>query len=126
MINDIFMNVGGDIESLLYADDGAIWKRGRNIRHVINCIQSAILQVERWSYNWGFKMSVTKSCYMLFTRKKKVDNVQLKLYGHNMERVSEFKYLGLWFDEKCLWKNLNLLSMEEERELRLKRTEEIL
>lgn len=50
-------------------------------------------------------MSVTKSCYMLFTRKKKVDNVQLKLYGHNMERVSEFKYLGLWFDEKCLWKN---------------------
>ena len=50
-------------------------------------------------------MSVAKSCYMLFTKKRKIDNVQLKLYGHNIERVSEFKYLGLWLDEKCLWKN---------------------
>lgn len=22
-----------------------------------------------------------------------------------MERVAEFKYLGLWFDEKCIWNN---------------------
>lgn len=105
MINNIFINVGRDIGSSLYADDGAIWKRGKNIRHVTNSIQSAILKVERWSYDWGFKMSVAKSCYMFFTRKRRINNVQLKLYGQNMERVKEFKYLGLWFDEKCVWKN---------------------
>ncbi len=22
-----------------------------------------------------------------------------------MDRASEFKYLGLWFDEKCVWRN---------------------
>lgn len=39
MINNTFMNVGGDTGSSLYADDGALWKRGKNTRHVINCIQ---------------------------------------------------------------------------------------
>lgn len=31
MINDFFLNVDRDIGSSLYADDGAIWKRGKNI-----------------------------------------------------------------------------------------------
>lgn len=95
MINNIFINVGRDIGSSLYADDGAIWKRGKHIRHVTNSIQNAILKVERWSYDWGFKMSVAKSCYMFFTRKRRINNIQFKLYGQNMERVKEFKYLGL-------------------------------
>lgn len=38
MINDIFENVGTGIGYALYADDGAIWKRGKNIRHVINSV----------------------------------------------------------------------------------------
>ncbi len=42
---------------------------------------------------------------MLFTRKKRTDKVQLKLYSQSMERVTKFKYLGLWFDEKCIWRN---------------------
>ncbi len=70
-----------------------------------NSIQSETLKVERWSYDWGFKMSVEKSCYMLFTRKRRLDNVQLKLYGQSMERVTEFRYLGLWFVEKCIRRN---------------------
>ncbi len=60
MINDIFENVGKGIWYSLYADDGAIWKRGNNIRHMINNIQNAIIRIERWTYDWGFKMSVAK------------------------------------------------------------------
>ena len=41
-------------------------------------IGRAIKKVERWSNNWGFKMSESKSC--------------------------KFKYLGLWFDSKYTWK----------------------
>ncbi len=99
------MNVGKDIGSSLYADDGAKCKRVKNIKHVTNSIQSAIFNIERWSYKWGFKMSIEKSCYMLFTRKKRTDKIKLQLYGQNMERVTKFKYLGLWFDEKCIWRN---------------------
>lgn len=55
---------------------------------VIRCIQGAVLKVERWSHDWGFRTSLTKSCYVLFTRKRRID-VQLPLCGQNMERVSE-------------------------------------
>ncbi len=29
----------------------------------------------------------------------------LQLCGSYLEKVSTFKYLGLWFDEKCIWKD---------------------
>jgi retron-type reverse transcriptase len=34
LINDVFSNVGKGIGTCLYAEDGAIWKRRRNISHV--------------------------------------------------------------------------------------------
>ena len=104
MINDIFMNVDRRIGSALYADDGAVWVRGRNTKHVMGIMKKAIKEVEEWSYNWGFKLSVSKSCYMIFSKKRGVGNQNLTLYGQNMERVDHFKYLGVWLDEKGTWK----------------------
>lgn len=89
MINDIFSDIDIDINAALYADDGAIWKRGRNINHVIKNMQGALQIVERWSYNWGFKISVTNSCFMLSTRKKAPININISLYGQPLERESE-------------------------------------
>lgn len=60
---------------------------GDILKNVPNCIQSAILNVERRSYDRGFQTS----CYMLDTRKERPDNVQLKRHGQNMERGTEFK-----------------------------------
>lgn len=34
IINDVFSQVQGDIVRLLFVDDGALWKRGKNINHV--------------------------------------------------------------------------------------------
>lgn len=31
MINDVFVNIPMDVESSLFADDGELWKRGRNV-----------------------------------------------------------------------------------------------
>lgn len=50
---------------------------------------------------------VLYTCF--FTRKIRLDNVQLKLYGQTMERLTEFKYLGLWFHEKYMWRNVKLV-----------------
>lgn len=104
MINDIFMNLDRRIGSALYADDGAIWVRGRDAIRVRSKIKEAIGEVEQWSYNWGFKLSTSKSCHMIFTRKKGIDKQKLQLYGHNMETVDHFKYLGIWLDQKGTWK----------------------
>uniref|UniRef100_A0A0E9XHX0 Uncharacterized protein n=1 Tax=Anguilla anguilla TaxID=7936 RepID=A0A0E9XHX0_ANGAN len=44
---------------------------------------------------------------MLFTRAKNIDYNSLHIStanGSNIERVTEYKYLGIWFDEKLTFK----------------------
>ena len=103
MMDDVFCSLGVGIKFAIYADDGAICKRGRNLGHVVSAMQKAIRQVESWTLDWGFRLSVEKSCYMLIARRRKLDHARLQLYGQDLERVDTFKYLGLWIDTKCTW-----------------------
>ena len=73
---------------------------GQGAAIVFGKIKQAIGKIEQWSYNWGFKLSTSKYCYMLLTRKKGIDKQSLKLYGQHMEKVDNFKYLGIWLDQK--------------------------
>lgn len=104
MINDVFKNVSPDIVVSLYADDGALWRRGGNVNLVVNKIQQAIMEVEKWAGDWGFKFSISKTCCEFFTNKKVASNVKLYLYGEPLERVEVVRYLGLWFDTKLTWR----------------------
>ncbi len=79
MINYVFSQVPPDISRSLFADDGALWKRGRNVGHIKIKIQEAISVVEKWSYSWGFKFSVEKTKSLIFTRKKKeINGIEVK------------------------------------------------
>lgn len=95
MINDVFEEVPPGINTALYANDGIMWKRGRILSFNLDRIQEATEIVERWSLEWGFKFSLSKTYYQIFTRKKIRENKQLKLYGSTLEKVSKFKYLGM-------------------------------
>lgn len=100
VISPILFNImiNGCIRSALYADDG------RNVSYVLGNIRKAIREVEMWSYKWGFKMSTRKSCYMMFTKKRKCHDERLTLYEQPMVNVNEFKYLELLFDSRSPWK----------------------
>jgi hypothetical protein len=100
MINDVFSNVGRGIGASLWS----YLEEGKEC-HVIKYIQQAIVDVERWLIDWGFKLSVAKSSCMFFSKKNVADNIQLLLYGQSIGRVSEYKYLGLWFNERYTWKH---------------------
>ncbi|XDV52299.1 hypothetical protein PO909_021042 [Leuciscus waleckii] len=102
MINDVFSQVQGDIGQSLFADDGALWKRGRNINHIKGKIQEAINVVERWSIAWGFKFAIGKTKTIFFTRKRGVE-AQVKMYGQDIVKSSQVKFLGMWFDDKLTW-----------------------
>ena len=86
----------------MFADDGALWKRGKNINHIINKMQQAVNMVEKWSYSWGFKFSVEKTKTLMFTKKRGV-GTQIKIYRQRIEKVKVFRFLGVWFDEKLTW-----------------------
>lgn len=43
----------------------------------------------------GLKFSVSKT-HMLFTKDKRTEYLDLKLYDQTLERVPVFKYLAVW------------------------------
>ena len=87
----------------MFADDGALWKRGRNVMHIISKVQSAIDGVTEWGFDWGCRFSVEKTQTVFFTRKRIEDGMKLWMYGKELERVGSFKYLGVIFDSRVTW-----------------------
>ena len=60
MIYDIFENIPTGMERSLFADDGAIWKKGGNTDHLVKKLQEGIDQLGKWGAECGFKFSVEK------------------------------------------------------------------
>lgn len=56
IVNDMFGEVVVGFGRSLFADDGAIWKRGRNVNYVMGQMQQALSKVEQWAGRWGFKI----------------------------------------------------------------------
>lgn len=75
MINDVFEGIHPGIKTALYADDGAMWKRGRNVKYTVKTIQEAIEIVENWSSEWGFRFSISKTCCQFFTKKRIAEKI---------------------------------------------------
>lgn len=104
MINDMFSALSQGVGRSLYADDGALWVRGRNVPFIAQKLQGELDTVVKWAVAWGFKISVAKSQFVVFSRSIKKWDVSLSLYGSPLEEVDCFKYLGVWFDSKLNWK----------------------
>ena len=102
MINYIFIKVPLDIRSL-FADDGALWKRGRNMEHAVRKVQVALDKVVEWGYEWGCRFSVEKTQTDVFTRSRIQDGMKLRMYGTHLERVGTFQFLGALFYSRLTW-----------------------
>lgn len=48
MIHDVFSKAAADTGSSLSVDDGASWKRGRNVARVIVKVREAVDEVVEW------------------------------------------------------------------------------
>ncbi|KAI2644871.1 putative RNA-directed DNA polymerase from transposon BS [Labeo rohita] len=75
-------------------------------------MQSALLDVEKWSHKWGFKFSVEKTKYIFFTNKRANINLKLQLYDKELEQVKVIRFLGMWFDTRVTW-STHISKMEE-------------
>ena len=104
MIDDVFDNIDRDIGRSLFADDVALWKMGKNIKHIMKKLQNVQEKVEQLSLKWGFRFSVEKTNIIFFSRRKIVEEYKLKLYGRVLERVNVFRFLGVCFDSRLTWK----------------------
>ncbi len=81
MINYIFLKVPADIGRSLFADDGALWKRGRNMEYVVRKVQGALDKVVEWGSEWGCRFSVEKTQSVFFTNKRHWNMEHLNFWG---------------------------------------------
>ncbi|XP_049868121.1 uncharacterized protein LOC126368267 [Pectinophora gossypiella] len=65
---------------------------------------SALRIVEDWCNRHNLSVNPSKTELILFTNKRKLDNLKLpKLFGTHLKLSSEVKYLGVILDNKLLW-----------------------
>lgn len=79
MINDIFSQIEPGIGKSIYADDAAIWKRGRNVKFVQEKVQNAVNLIENWANKWGFRLSMAKTQVICFSKKKTNPTINIKM-----------------------------------------------
>ena len=69
MVNDLSSCIK-NCEMSQFADDGAIWKSGPNLKHLQNKIQQDLDNINKWCSTWGFLLSPNKTRYYFFQETK--------------------------------------------------------
>ena len=93
---------------MLYADF-SFWESGSRIRQLNDLCQQSLTKVEKWCDKWGFQISQSKSAAVLFTNKRNLPHICLKLQQHSIPVRNEYKFLGITFQRNgtycCDWKS---------------------
>ena len=88
----------------LYADDACLTYSHHNISSLENKINSELMSISDWFKINKLSVNYTKSNFMLFTKAKQINSLNILLDGNILDRVKTVKYLGIHLDEKLNWK----------------------
>jgi hypothetical protein len=97
-------NLGRDLKQTkihLYADDTIMYTSATSVSEAITYLQSAFSVVQKSLVSLKLVLNATKTKSMIFTRSRSPINITLTTQdGTIIERVSSYKYLGIWLDDK--------------------------
>ena len=104
-IND--MKFSTNMNVLNFADDTLLYITFNNTRNMENTLNIELDKINNWLYNNHLKINASKTKYMLFTPDtdnwKEIPDPEIKIGQSILERVYEYKYLGLIIDTKLTW-----------------------
>ncbi|KAG7309924.1 hypothetical protein JYU34_004438 [Plutella xylostella] len=87
-----------------YADDLTILISGKFENLHCSVMQAAMKIVEQWCREYRLKVNPSKTELVLFTNKRKLNNMSLPtLFGTQLTLSTEVKYLGITLDNKLNW-----------------------
>ena len=111
-INDL-PTVSDIFDILMYADDTTLFCNFDNIRNE-NTINNEINKVYDWLCSNKLSLNVSKTKYMCFhTSNKTVTYPKLKINNVTIDRVNDFKFLGLIISSNLKWnKHINHISIK--------------
>lgn len=99
-INDIGDGLTSQLR--LFADDCVVY-RITNGTEDLNLIQQDLDRISTWCTRWRMQLNLTKTVNMTFTRKKNPLNYCYTLNNIVIGKVTEFKYLGVWYTPELSW-----------------------
>jgi Reverse transcriptase (RNA-dependent DNA polymerase) len=110
----IFLNNIGtviDYNYILYADDLVIYISEENMNVAISKMNAQLNKLDVWCKENGLMINTDKTKYMIFHKSQDYDfkkcavNERLCISDCEIEQVQTFKYLGVWFDSNCTFKD---------------------
>ena len=107
-INEIASTLTPFCQVHLYADDTVLYCSASNIDSAINSLQLSFHILEKQLSDLKLVLNCAKTKWILFSKARSTDFNSLKLCSTNgttLERVTSYKYLGIWVDEKLDFKS---------------------
>ena len=92
----------------MYADDTVIFLGSDKPDYISKRLSSDLNAINDWFTKNHLSLNVSKTKFMIYgtnALKKRFSNLRLDVGGELIERVHNFKYLGVIFDENLTWDN---------------------
>lgn len=102
-INDI-CDVSKLLQFVLFADDTNFFSSGNNIQKLVESIEYEMTKLKKWFDVNKLSLNLKKTKFMVFGNRKINESVALSIDGVDIERVFEFRFLGVIMDDKLSWK----------------------
>ncbi len=87
---------------MIYTDDTVIYCSSQSVIDIVLSLRIDLATVSEWLRANKLTLNVSKTKYMIMGSKNLVNKVNDQLVtiaGEKIDRVSVFKYLGMWLDE---------------------------
>ena len=102
-INDMPERVKSSILAL-FADDSYLHKEIETVNDAI-ALQDDLDDLTKWENEWSAEFHPDKCKMLRVTNKRKTINHKYHIHGHELENVSEAKYLGVTLTNNMSWKS---------------------
>ena len=116
-IADIYKEIG--YERVKYADDGTIWRKGKNIIQVGELLEEDMVKIFKWTSQWRMKLSIEKTEVCVFSLDKELlANLQLDIKINREKIPCNYtpRLLGIHLHETFSFsKHLSLLEQKAEK-----------
>ena len=108
-INDLPKHVS-NVQISMYADDTAIFYTSKDVNDIVDKINDDMKNVDNWLSRNKLSLNIQKTNFMIIGTPQKLASItnqqlDIKIRGISIQRVSSCKHLGIIIDESLLWGN---------------------
>lgn len=96
MLCDLPMD--NNVKIITYADDISLFVSGPCINMAKSNMQQYLNVLSAWMEKWKMKVNPSKCSFQIYTKKRALPIITIKILNKNIEMTEQQKLLGIWFD----------------------------